>query len=294
MKSIASKRALVTGAASGIGRAVANALARESAELYLLDIDQRRLEELAQELRSRGATVVARSCDLRDSDQLDACLDELLTDFRGVDIIVNNAGLIYYGGTVEMSDDQWDSVLAVNLLAPTRIVRRLLPTMKARGEGHIVNVCSIAGLVGYKKVSAYCLTKFGLVGFSESLRGELARSGIGVSAICPGFVDTKMHRAAMSPGDRIGCRAPSRWMCVRVEVVADRIVHAIRRNRFLTVITPLAHVLWLFKRTLPSMWPWIAGGCRRPRKAAATRHPRVAAPSHVATPAHAQLDAVGQ
>ncbi|HHK43097.1 MAG TPA: SDR family NAD(P)-dependent oxidoreductase, partial [Planctomycetaceae bacterium] len=85
MKSIASKRALVTGAASGIGRAVANALARESAELYLLDIDQRRLEELAQELRSRGATVVARSCDLRDSDQLDACLDELLTDFRGVD-----------------------------------------------------------------------------------------------------------------------------------------------------------------------------------------------------------------
>src|SRR5437016_1587291 len=107
MKTIAGKRALVTGAASGIGRAIAWALARQGVDLFLLDLNEAALDELADSLRGQGACVIARRCDLRVQHELDARLAELLSEWGGVDIVVNNAGITYVAATAEMSDAQW-------------------------------------------------------------------------------------------------------------------------------------------------------------------------------------------
>jgi short-subunit dehydrogenase len=263
MKVISGKKALITGAASGIGRATAELLAEQGAELYLLDINSALLNSVAQELRQRGAQVTAQTCDLADRSALDACLDDLLQCWGGVDIVVNNAGVVFYGPTDEMSEAQWAQLLAVNLLAPAQIIRRLLPSLLERGEGQIVNVCSLAGLAAFRGLSAYSLTKYGLLGFSESLRSELARYGIGVSAICPGYVTSEMHKSAMRADGNVGMRLPSRWVSTSPEAVARCIVAAICKNRFLTVITPFAKLVWLIKRLTPSIWPVLAAGFRR-------------------------------
>jgi short-subunit dehydrogenase len=263
MKTIAGKKALVTGAASGIGRSIATALAREGAELYLIDVNESALVDLAASLRRQGVRVVACACDLRDSCQVDEALDQLLREWGSVDIVVNNAGVAYYGPTAMMSDEQWDSVLAVNLLAPTQIVRRLLPALQQQRESHIVNICSIAGLVAVKRAAAYSLTKFALVGFTEALRSELGRYGIGVTAVCPGYVRTAIFRSTMNSGGERGARECSRWLSVSPDAVARRVVRAIRKNRPLVVITPLARALWLFKRAWPNLLPAFSGGLRR-------------------------------
>jgi short-subunit dehydrogenase len=266
LKAIARKKALVTGAASGIGRAIARALAREQVELWLLDVDPAGLDELVASLRQGGARVTAVLCDLRNLGELDARLEELLVLHGGVDIVVNNAGTAYVGPTALMSDVQWDTVLAVNLLAPSQIIRRLLPSLIARGESHIVNIASIAGLVAMNRAAAYSLTKFGLVGLSESLRLELDKHGVGVTAVCPGFVRTGLFQSLMTPCGAKKLRDPINWLSIPPELVAERVIMAIRKNRSLVVLTPLAHALWLMKRLSPNLFTVISSGLRRVRR----------------------------
>ena len=263
MKNIAKKKALITGAAAGIGKAIASALAREGAELYLLDIDEPRLTGLADSLRQQGAQVIVRRCDLTDRAELDVCLEELLATWGGVDIVVNNAGLAYYGPTDSMSDQQWDTILGVNLLAPAQIIRRLLPSLKARGEARIVNIASIAGLLGVKRGSAYSLTKFGIVGFSESLRSELVKFGIGVITVCPGFVRTNLFSSAMTAQESKGPPEPFRLVSVTPEFVAEQVIKSIRKNRRLVVVTALARMLWRIQRLWPGLLVAALGGFRR-------------------------------
>jgi 3-oxoacyl-[acyl-carrier protein] reductase len=267
MKNIAGKTALVTGAASGIGRAIAFALAREGVDLCLLDVDAPGLETLTGQLRGFGRRVLAWQCDLTDRGQLDARLNQLLNEWGGVDIVVNNAGMAYYGPIEAMSDRQWDALLGVNLLAPAHIIRRLLPSLQARGEAQIVNIASIAGLVGFKRIAAYCLTKFGMVGFSESLRCELGKQGIGVTAVCPGFVSTPLFKSTMTANGK-QAREPWSGFCMTPEQVAERVVKAIRKNRPLVVLTPLAHLLWRVKRLWPNLLPVLAVGLGSKRRVA--------------------------
>lgn len=263
MKTIAGKKALVTGAASGIGRATALALADAGAALYLLDIDEPGLEKLAAELRARGTNVVARRCDLADRNELDARLAELLALWPDLDIVVNNAGLAYYGPTEAMTDRQWDALVAVNLLAPAQIIRRLLPALKQRPEARIVNIASVAGLVGLKRAAAYSLTKFGIVGFGEALRSELARCGVGVITVCPGYVRTNIFRATMTTAGARQPREPHAWLSVGPEVVAAQVIKAIRKNRGLVVVTAFAKFLWRIKRFSPSLLATAFGGFSR-------------------------------
>ena len=159
MKIIRGKKALVTGAASGVGRAIALALAREGADLFLLDLDDTRLAAVADEARISGVEVVARQCDLRDPGQISAAVRDLAERWGGLHILVNNAGIIYYGNTGEMTDEQRNDVLSVNLLAPFQLVQELLPMLLDQEEAHIVNVCSMAGLVPFRKMAAYQATK---------------------------------------------------------------------------------------------------------------------------------------
>lgn len=251
MKEIRGKKALVTGAASGIGRAIALRLAAEGAHLFLIDIDDARLTEVVEECRWEGVEVIGRQCDVAQSRDVSAAVAVVLADWGGVDILVNNAGITYYGRVENMSADHWDRLMRVNLLSHIQFTRELLPHLLERREAHVLNVCSALGLIGMPKVAAYCTSKFGMVGFSESLRNELGRQGLGVTALCPGFVTTNLFTNAPLEKSISEHKLPPRIICTTPERVAHAAIKAIYRNRRMVVMEPFARLLYMTKRFAP-------------------------------------------
>ncbi len=253
MKVIRGKTALVTGAASGIGRAIARELAREGARVCLLDVDEQRLESVAGEIRALGVDALTRRCDVSDSSQNTAAVEFLLDQWGTLDILVNNAGVTYYGRTLAMSAEHWNRMLAINLHAPIQFTRELMPALLKRGDAHVLNVASICGLVGLARVTAYSTTKFGLVGFSESLRHECGRMGLGVTALCPGLVDTDLFNSALRGKDVKQAKTPPRWTLITPEAVARRAIRAIYRNQGVVVMQPMSRLLYAVKRFTPGL-----------------------------------------
>jgi len=253
MRQIRGKTALVTGAASGIGRAIALRLADEGARLYLLDINEAGLAEVVAEAHRRGVEAIGRVCDVSQPRQITDAVNHLLATFGGLDILVNNAGVTYYGRTGRMAAEHWDRLLAINLHAPIQFTRELMPTLLARHDSHVLNVASICGLVGLSRVTAYTTSKFALVGFSESLRAEYARLGVGVTALCPGLVDTNLFSSALRGNDAKETKIPPRWLLTTPEAVANRAIRAIYRNQGVVVVQPYARMLYLLKRYAPGL-----------------------------------------
>ncbi len=251
MREIHGKWALVTGAASGIGRAIALRLAREGARLLLIDIDERRLAEVVEEVRDLGVEAFGRRCDVSEPREVSAAVAEAMSRCGGVDILVNNAGITYYGKTERMSAEHWDRLMRVNLLSHVQFTRELLPAMLERREAHVLNVCSVLGLVGMPKVTAYCTSKFAMVGFSESLRNEFGREGLGVTALCPGFVTTSLFTNAPLEDSIEEHKVPPRIICTTPERVANAAVKAIYRNRRLVTVEPFAKFMYAMKRFAP-------------------------------------------
>ena len=250
MRVIRGKRALVTGAASGIGRGIALALAREGVNLVLWDIDEAGLASVAEDARSFDVDVRSTRVDLTQSAEISAAMQSLGNE---IDILVNNAGVAYYGPTHRMTASQWDWLVGINLLAPIQITRELLPVLLERPEAHILNVCSISGLVAGGRFAAYHTTKFGLVGFTEAIRAEYGRRGLGVTALCPGPVRTNLYRQCASGNQEKSVPEPPQWLCATVDAVATRAIRAIRRNQRMPIVGLLAHLLWNAKWLAPGL-----------------------------------------
>ena len=266
MQVLRGKRALVTGAASGIGRAIALALGREGADLYLLDIDEENLALTARAADRLGVSVATVVCDLAQPARIRAAVGALIAGWGRLNILVNSAGIAYYGPTHQMTTQQWNRLLSVNLLAPIQLVHELLPLLAAEEEAHILNVSSIFGLVPMRKGAAYQTSKFGLVGFSAALRAEYSRRNFGVTALCPGFVRTPMLETyAMGRGEDKRHAIP-RWASLDADMVAARAIVAIRRNQGLVVMHPLARGLWRLARLSPSLVDWVTREGWRRRK----------------------------
>jgi short-subunit dehydrogenase len=253
MRHIRGKKALVTGAASGIGRAIAVRLAEEGVALFLVDVDETGLAGVADAARRAGVEVIARKCDVGQPHEVSATVAAIVDRWNGVDILVNNAGITYYGRTHEMSADHWDRLLRINLNSHVQFTRELLPSLLARREAHVVNVCSMFGLIGMPKLAAYSTSKFALVGFSDALRAEYGREGLGVTALCPGFVATNLFTSAPLPENGKGPKIPPKFFCTTPEKVARAAVRAIRRNRRLVVVEPFAKFLCTVKRLTPGV-----------------------------------------
>ena len=256
MQTIRNKTALVTGAASGIGRAIALRLAREGADLYLLDLDEGGLSQVITAARQMGVEALGRYCDVSQPSQIKECCDQILDLWGGVDILVNNAGITYYGQTEHMSAEHCERLLAINLHAPIHLTRELLPSLLARPEAHVLNVASFFGLVGTRKTALYTSSKFGIVGFSESLRAEYGKRGLGVTALCPGFVDTGLFRAAARGSDQSQPKQPPQWMLTTPEKIADQAIRAIYKNRAVAVPQLYAKLVCYGKRFFPGLYDW--------------------------------------
>lgn len=234
MKNIDGAVAFVTGAAGGIGLAIAKALLAAGASVAFADIDE---AELARVVPPFGDRALAVALDVTDRAAWSDARAAVEKAFGPISILVNNAGIGPDGFPVsDMDPANWDRTLAVNLTSVFNGISCFGAAMAALGDGHIVNVASMAGLNPIPRLGAYTATKFAVVGLSEALRGEMADQGVGVSVLCPGFIRTRLaettvkagvNRASLPQSDSKAAMAPER--------IGALVVDAIRSNRALIV-----------------------------------------------------------
>jgi NAD(P)-dependent dehydrogenase (short-subunit alcohol dehydrogenase family) len=250
MQELEGKVAVVTGGASGIGLALAEAFAGEGMALVLADIETGALEEAAGKLAATGTDVLAVPTDVRHYEAVEALADAAFERFGAVHVLCNNAGVVTGGAAWEVSAERFRWVVEVNLLGVAHGIRAFVPRMLDQAEGHIVNTASAAGLITGPGMGSYFATKHGVVALSEALANDLFMAGhttIGVSVLCPEFVRTRIHEAErnLPPGvapapDDDEATAAGRAMFasmvadggIEPSVVARAVVDAVVANRF--------------------------------------------------------------
>lgn len=228
------KVAVITGGASGIGRATALALARKGVSVVVADLNRERTEETVRDLRALGVRAEGIACDVaRDADVESMALGALAAMGR-VDIVYANAGLVVGGPPEAIPISDWELIVQVNLLGVVRTARAFLPHLVERGTGHVLCTASFAGLVAHNPLTIpYDMTKHGVVGFAAGLALYARPKGISVSVVCPGYVTTNLPESYRFHGASGEQRMPDR--VTPPEPLAERIVAAIEGDRFLVL-----------------------------------------------------------
>jgi short-subunit dehydrogenase len=221
-------RALVTGAAGGLGRYISRGLAGEGANLAVSDLPGSEIEAVAEELRAMGAEAQAVPVDLTDAGERERLVRDTEQAIGPLDVLVNNAGLEFGGSFIRTTRQELEAIATVNLIAVMDLTWLVLPGMVERRRGHVVNLASLAGKLASMYLASYAATKHGVVGFTHSLRSEYADEPVGFSAICPVFVSrVGMYGRLESGMDE----PPPGLKTIPPERVADAVVKAIREDR---------------------------------------------------------------
>lgn len=257
---------ILTGASEGIGRALALALAASGARLALAARDRGRLESLAQECRGRGGDAIAVPTDVTNQQDLEWLVSETLKSFGGIDVVVHNAGITMWSRFDALADFSiFERLMEVNYLAPVRLTQLALPHLK-RSRGLIVAVASLAGLTGVPERSGYAASKHAMIGFFDSLRIELAGTGVDVSVIAPDFVASEIHRRAIGPdGEPLGASPMVQSKIMTAEQCAARIVRAMQKRRRLLLMSARGRLGQWLKLIAPSVIDRMAAKAIRQR-----------------------------
>jgi NAD(P)-dependent dehydrogenase (short-subunit alcohol dehydrogenase family) len=253
------KRCLITGAASGIGRATAIAAADQGAELFLTDRNGEGLEQVAAEIRVGGTVSHFATVDLVDHDAVVAFAEEVHAIVPSMDVVMNIAGISTWGRIEELEHEHWRRTIEINLMGPISVLECFVPPMIAAGRGgRVVNVASVAGLFGLPWHAPYSASKFGLRGVSEVLRFDLRKHGIGVSLVCPGAVRTPLVETVEIVG--VDRSSPKMRRLIKLferravspEKVAEKILEGVEKNRYMVFTSPDGRFLhWLQRKFSP-------------------------------------------
>jgi 3-oxoacyl-[acyl-carrier protein] reductase len=186
---------IVTGASRGIGRAAACLLAERGGHVVLAGRDESALQEVSRSIESRKGVGLAVPTDVCLESSVKTLVNQAVSRFGRIDVLVNNAGVCVYGPVTRTTLDEWEQVMGTNVKGVFLCTREVIPVMIQQGAGHIVTVASQAGKFGFPNLAIYCASKFGVIGFSESLERELIPHNIKVTYLCPGYVDTELLKA---------------------------------------------------------------------------------------------------
>ncbi|MFF2498936.1 3-ketoacyl-ACP reductase [Peribacillus sp. NPDC058075] len=192
MISLKGKTALITGAGRGIGRATAIALAKEGVHLGLIGLTMSNLEKVTAELEQYDVNVSAATADVADLEAVHQAVEHIKSDLGSIDILINNAGIAKFGGFLDLTPEEWENIIQVNLMGVYNVTRAVLPEMIERKSGDIVNISSTAGQKGAPVTSAYSASKFAVLGLTESLMLEVRKHNIRVTALTPSTVATDL------------------------------------------------------------------------------------------------------
>ena len=231
-QSLQGKVALITGAASGIGLAIAETFAKEGAIVGIADLNAAAAEQAVNGLREAGYEALPLTCDVTREEAVQAAIDTLVNTYGRLDILVNNAGMQYVSPMEEFPSDKFELLVKIMLTAPFYGIKHALPIMKRQGFGRVLNMASINGLVGFAGKAAYNSAKHGVIGLTKVAALEGAAHGVTVNAVCPGYVDTPLVR------NQLGDLAKTRN--VPLESVLEEVIYPLVPQRRLLQVQEIA------------------------------------------------------
>lgn len=221
--SLSNKKAIITGAGKGIGRATALALAKAGVSLGLIARTKSDLEQVAEEIKQYGVDVAIATADISENEQVEQVVESIFSDLDSVDILINNAGIAKFGGFLELPIEEWEKIVRVNLFGMYYVTRAVLPRLIEQKSGDIINISSTAGERGGPVMSAYSTSKFGVMGLTESLAMEARQHNIRVTALTPSTVVTDLAiNEGLVKGDEENVLQP--------EDLAELIVSSLKLN----------------------------------------------------------------
>jgi all-trans-retinol dehydrogenase (NAD+) len=241
MESLAGKNVLITGAAGGIGRLMAEFLAEENCKIALLDVNGDLLVKTRIEIRRKGGNVFDYSCDISDEKSINTAMNIIDRDFEYIDILINNAGIVVGKHFMDMDVNDFKKVMNVNFFGMLMVTKKILPKMIKKDAGQIINIASSAGFIGMPKMSEYCASKFAVIGMSDALRMELKNLGkknIKITVVCPYVIATGMFD---------GFKPLLFNPVLKPEKVAKKIVRSIKKKKPCLIIPFYLKYLYLLK-----------------------------------------------
>ncbi|WP_426756462.1 SDR family NAD(P)-dependent oxidoreductase [Myxococcus sp. Y35] len=249
-------RAVVTGAGGGLGRALCEELGLRKARVLVADIDAASAEDTALRVRRAGGEAHVHVCDVTDAAQVEALADAAEQAFGGVDLLVNNAGVVSAGAVGTLPLAEWKRVLDINLWGVIHGCHVFVPRLRQQGSGHILNIASAAGLVYVPDLAAYNVSKAGVIALSETLHAELKASGIGVTVACPSFFRTNIASAGRYTDESLRTLAVRMTGTARIgpDVIARKLLKAVDARSLYTVPMADARWGWRLRRLSPDLF----------------------------------------
>jgi NAD(P)-dependent dehydrogenase (short-subunit alcohol dehydrogenase family) len=250
------KTIAISGSGSGLGEALAYRFAKGGYRVAVSDVDPQRAQKVFENIQQQGGDGFAMGLDVTSESDWQALYQRVSDEWGGLDVLVNNAGVAAAGRLEDSSIEDWNWVLDIDLMGVIRGCHRFVPLFRSQRGGHIVNVASFAGMMPVPALSAYATAKAGVVALSEQLRVDLVGSGVGVSVLCPAFVDTRLLETLRSNDDKAKKMA-SKWMSnspITAEKVAEDVFKAVKEDRFLILTHPATRWVWRFRRWFPEQF----------------------------------------
>jgi NAD(P)-dependent dehydrogenase (short-subunit alcohol dehydrogenase family) len=279
---LAGKTVVVTGGSRGLGLVLARGLIDRGARVAICARDATELARARDELVAMGGDIFAAICDVTDRDDVLRFMASVEDDFGSIDVLINNAGIIQVGPLETMTEDDFDRALAVNLKGPMHAMMAVLPGMRHRKAGRIVNIASIGGKIAVPHLAAYTTSKFALVGLSEAMRAECTKDGIYVTTVCPGLMRTGSPRHAWFKGH---VQAEYAWFSIgdsnsltsiSAEAACDQIIRAFSRGDAELVISPQAKLITLLHGIAPNFVQEVLGLVGRVMPGPSTNRSKIA------------------